>query len=65
MTTGTTTGTVSAGHRHDRHCYWDYMECGWVCGPRPASVPQPAPEAAQDAVAEPAGAPQPSFVAVR
>jgi hypothetical protein len=27
----------SAGHRHDKHCYWDYRECGWVCAPRPAA----------------------------
>jgi hypothetical protein len=36
--TRSTTGT-SAGHRHDRHCYWDHLECGWVCGPRPAERP--------------------------
>jgi hypothetical protein len=24
-----------AGHEHDRQCYWDHMQCGWVCLPRP------------------------------
>jgi hypothetical protein len=36
-TAPSTTTDRSAGHQHDRHCYWDHMECGWVCGPRPAA----------------------------
>ena len=48
MTTGTTTGTRSAGHRHDRHCYWDYLQCGWVCRP-PAADAEP-----DDAASDPA-----------
>jgi hypothetical protein len=35
MTHGTS--DMSAGHDHDRRCYWDHMQCGWVCGHRPAA----------------------------
>jgi hypothetical protein len=49
MTNGTTTATGAhggEGHRHDRHCYWDHLRCGWVCGPRPAQEPEREREAA-------------------
>jgi hypothetical protein len=54
MTHGTS--DVSAGHEHDRHCYWDHMQCGWVCGPRPAAAephPVQAAEAPEDAAPTP------------
>jgi hypothetical protein len=65
MTSGTTTRTGGAGHRHDRHCYWDYRECGWVCGPRPA--PQPASEAERQVQVPVPAEPSvpPSFAPVR
>lgn len=29
----------SHGHDHTDRCYWDYLECHWVC--RPASDDEP------------------------
>jgi hypothetical protein len=60
MTTGTTTGTRSTGHRHDRHCYWDHLQCGWVCRPRPAADAEPvdaAPDPADPPLSAPSAAP--------
>ncbi|GAA1282222.1 hypothetical protein GCM10009609_53450 [Pseudonocardia aurantiaca] len=51
MTHGTS--DLSAGHEHDRHCYWDHMQCGWVCGPRPAAEPRAAAETPEQADATP------------
>ena len=45
----------SAGHQHDRHCYWDHMECAWMCGPPPqAQVAAEAPAASSAPAQAPA-----------
>jgi hypothetical protein len=40
-------------HRHDRHCYWHHLRCGWVCGPVPPAR-EPERAGAQEPAEEPA-----------
>jgi hypothetical protein len=26
-------------HEHGRACWWDHLQCRWVCAPAPAAAP--------------------------